>query len=534
MPTAPERNDSLFFKFDYGHINKVNLESDSDGESDGTLLDDDFEEQFVRPTPDINLRPPCLIPTPQEDTTELQSFSADNRTLRPGKTVELRDGDFLRILAITQDRFTTEIKLKGFRFRRNNGLGGILEFKRNEVAMLLRYNQNDPRDIDAQSVDTVTLNDIMKVRNLLKTNRPFPSLSFRELDPSIKAHGKDYITAHGRLVCRWKYLLVNQNEGYVQALRVDEADDGVDDAQLRCDFRAKTENGGSCPKWLPGEKEFEQQARMKSMDLNPLHFHRRVPSLRTDPMDAAADSPIDLTVSALHRVIISVRVIWHFGLFALLTPLVPLPAPVLSRPMLTHTTQVDDRTLDKNRRYTFGDGFCGAGGASMGAKAAGLRIDWGFDFDPAAIDSHRRNFHHTRCECVAAHEFVTAITEDFKVDILHVSPPCQPWSPIHVWEGKNDDLNEATFLAVGDIVKKVKPRIVTLEETFGLTRTVESMAWFRQMIQMFTKMGFSVRWKVFNLADFGLPQPRKRLFIFASWYAGPCLVIGAGRVLTSF
>ncbi|KAL2038236.1 hypothetical protein N7G274_008885 [Stereocaulon virgatum] len=169
------------------------------------------------------------------------------------------------------------------------------------------------------------------------------------------------------------------------------------------------------------------------------------------------------------------------------------------------------------RRYTFGDGFCGAGGVFMGAKGTGFRVKWGFDFDPAAIDSYRRNFYKTRCEAIAAHEFVTVLADDFKVDVLHLSPPCQPFSPIHVREGRNDEMNEATFLAVGDIVKNFKPRMVTLEETFGLTSKVDKMPWFTNMIAMFTKLGFSVRWKVFSLADFGLPGARKRLFVFGSW-----------------
>ena len=179
----------------------------------------------------------------------------------------------------------------------------------------------------------------------------------------------------------------------------------------------------------------------------------------------------------------------------------------------------DQMNRRDGRRYTLGDGFCGAGGISSGARAAGLRVDWGFDFDPAAIQTFSRNFYGARCEAVAAHEFVTIInqTEDFKVDILHVSPPCQTFSPYHVHQGQNDELNQATFFAIEELLKKVKPRIVTLEETFGLTRMLKHQDWFRAMVQMFTKLGFSVRWKVFNLCDFGLAQPRKRLIVFASW-----------------
>lgn len=169
-----------------------------------------------------------------------------------------------------------------------------------------------------------------------------------------------------------------------------------------------------------------------------------------------------------------------------------------------------------SRRYTFGDSFCGAGGVSRGAKAAGLRVNWGFDSNKAAIDSYRANFFETSSWCCSADTFATAIPDNVKVDILHLSPPCQPFSPAHVRPGQNDDANEAAFFAAEPILKKVKPRIVMVEETFGLLHT-NRMQWFNAMIHIFTRSGFSVRWRIFNLLDFGLPGRRQRLFIFASW-----------------
>lgn len=41
--------------------------------------------------------------------------------------------------------------------------------------------------------------------------------------------------------------------------------------------------------------------------------------------------------------------------------------------------------------YTFADAFCGAGGMSVGAKAAALRIEWAFDEDKDAIDTYSWN-----------------------------------------------------------------------------------------------------------------------------------------------
>ena len=179
--------------------------------------------------------------------------------------------------------------------------------------------------------------------------------------------------------------------------------------------------------------------------------------------------------------------------------------------------QLKDTLEGSGQRYTFGDSFCGAGGVSRGAKAAGLRVAWGFDFSKAAIDSYRLNFHETMCWCCPADTLVTALPDELKVDVLHVSPPCQPYSPAHVRAGQHDDANEASLFALKGILEKAKPRAAMVEETFGLLRTAYRMQWFRAMIQIFTKLGYIVRWKIFNLLDFGLPGRRQRLFVFASW-----------------
>lgn len=168
----------------------------------------------------------------------------------------------------------------------------------------------------------------------------------------------------------------------------------------------------------------------------------------------------------------------------------------------------------RQRRYTFGDCFCGAGGMSRGAVSAGLRINWGFDFHPAACRSYRMNFFGTPIYNVWANDFSEA-KGNHKVDICHLSPPCQFFSDAHTVQGKDDDMNTASLFAIFNLLEKAKPRIVTLEQTSGLIR--RHPIFFNAVINMFTSRGFSVRWKVMNCADFGLPQRRTRLFIIASW-----------------
>ena len=166
------------------------------------------------------------------------------------------------------------------------------------------------------------------------------------------------------------------------------------------------------------------------------------------------------------------------------------------------------------RRYTFGDCFCGAGGMSRGAVSAGLRVHWGFDFNLAACQTYAMNFFRTPIYNVWANQFSEA-KGDHKVDICHLSPPCQFFSDAHTVQGKDDDMNTASLFAIFNLLEKAKPRVVTLEQTSGLIR--RHPIFFNAVINMFTSRGFSVRWKVMNCADFGLPQRRTRLFIMASW-----------------
>lgn len=179
---------------------------------------------------------------------------------------------------------------------------------------------------------------------------------------------------------------------------------------------------------------------------------------------------------------------------------------------------VIDLTVRPKQQYAFGDGYCCAGGASRGAKAARLSIVWGFDNNEAALKSYALNFSGAYCYCVDAYDLIKTLMDDFKVDVLHISPPCKTYSPAHTRPGRNDEVNEATFLATEELIKRIKPRIVTLEETFGLTRTLDNQLWFKALLRMFSRLGFSCRWKVFDLCDYGLPQPRKRLILVASWY----------------
>ncbi|CRG86309.1 DNA (cytosine-5-)-methyltransferase [Talaromyces islandicus] len=170
------------------------------------------------------------------------------------------------------------------------------------------------------------------------------------------------------------------------------------------------------------------------------------------------------------------------------------------------------------RQYTFGDAFCGAGGVSVGAWKAGLRVKYGIDFDERACETYRTNFAHSYCYYADFNSWIALQDDEFRVDISHGSPPCQTFSPAHTrsYNTQRDEENSSLIFTACDMIKKVKPRIHTMEETFGLaTRHKET---FYAVLQGILECGYSVHSKIVACEKYGIPQTRRRLVVIA---AGP-------------
>lgn len=176
------------------------------------------------------------------------------------------------------------------------------------------------------------------------------------------------------------------------------------------------------------------------------------------------------------------------------------------------------------RKYSYGEAFSGAGGTTRGVTMAGVHAAWGFDCDKDAVATYRSNFaeNGTRCFQESVDEFILRISrlslqnrQKYMVDILHISPPCQPFCPAHTRiNEENDAKNQAALFSVLQLLQTIRPRVVTIEETEGLiSRHGE---WFSALINIFVYVGYSVRWRKIQCEKYGVPQKRTRLFIIAS------------------
>lgn len=80
------------------------------------------------------------------------------------------------------------------------------------------------------------------------------------------------------------------------------------------------------------------------------------------------------------------------------------------------------------KRLLFGDFFAGAGGASFGARDAGLRVKMGIEIEERIINSYENNHPRALALCMDAHDFPKFAAQDkgaYDCDHCHFSTTCK-------------------------------------------------------------------------------------------------------------
>lgn len=431
----------------------------------------------------------------------IESYTVNGLRLSAGTTVELvayegeTYGDFLRIETILQDLASDNIVLRGLRFRRTHRAKGMLEKKANEVYIVQHLNEERGEDIRVQSLEDIPVSMVICERMLVVTNSPFPRHSWRDWDLFEPAN-INQVRESAQLVCRWSWTFVYGTLAEEQCGRISEQRlERLSASQANKDYSIPDE-------WLRNSTiNLAQNASVSSYrNAMKRHAARHTPdSNRAVVIDLDAEEEEEEEDDKTLRrtsVIFSKK---------------QGKRPVGHGRTIRNHDQEAPHITDK---YVFGDAFCGAGGVSSGARSAGLRVKWAFDYWLEACRTYSHNFHGTRIFRKDAHSFITRWSDNRMVDILHLSPPCQKFSPAHTVNGKDDDANEAALFAVGTLIQQAKPRIVTIEETSGIV--THHPIFLHALISQLTRQGYSLRWKLMNFADYGVAQPRKRLVMIGS------------------
>lgn len=173
------------------------------------------------------------------------------------------------------------------------------------------------------------------------------------------------------------------------------------------------------------------------------------------------------------------------------------------------------KNMNKRKKIRVFEGFAGYGGASFGLKRSGLNYEVVAmsEFDPFASALLAANFPNIR-------NFGDITLLDPKAlpdfDLFTGGFPCQPFSSAGLQNGEEDKYGRGTlFYHIFRILKEKKPKYVLLENVKGLTASKFVMT-FNRIKDLFRELGYGeMAYAVLNSKDYGIPQNRERLWMFA-------------------
>lgn len=156
--------------------------------------------------------------------------------------------------------------------------------------------------------------------------------------------------------------------------------------------------------------------------------------------------------------------------------------------------------------------FAGIGGIDLAFKQAGCEIVWANESDKYACKTYRLNFSQEKL----IEEDIRKINVDDipKFDILTAGFPCQAFSSVGLMKGFEDPRGNL-FFEIMRVVKKVKPRVIFLENVANLLKHDEGRT-FKVIKEMLESYKYKVTYQVMNAKEYGnLPQQRNRIYIVA-------------------
>lgn len=170
------------------------------------------------------------------------------------------------------------------------------------------------------------------------------------------------------------------------------------------------------------------------------------------------------------------------------------------------------------------DLFAGAGGFSLGAYQAGIKVAAAVEFNKHACTTYRSNLIATGLtQTQLFEEDITLLEPSFVksqakfdihgCDILLGGPPCQGFSAHRINNAGVDDPRNGLLLRYFEYVRVMRP-------AFFLVENVPGLLWSRHasFLKAFYSLAEAADYGVLepqliNARDFGVPQSRKRVFI---------------------
>ncbi len=160
------------------------------------------------------------------------------------------------------------------------------------------------------------------------------------------------------------------------------------------------------------------------------------------------------------------------------------------------------------------DLFAGGGGLTVGMKRAGFKVVAAVELEEHAYASYRANHpevHALRQDIrtISGRHLLELVGEK-EIDLLAGCPPCQGFTSLTSKYRREDDRN-ALVTEMTRLVKEIRPRAVMMENVPGLASKGKSL--YEELKQQLQHMGYELTDGILEVADYGVPQLRKRLVL---------------------
>lgn len=176
-------------------------------------------------------------------------------------------------------------------------------------------------------------------------------------------------------------------------------------------------------------------------------------------------------------------------------------------------------------QYSAIDLFSGAGGLHLGFENAGVKINLCLDNDALVERTHKRNFPHIPFMNAdireVSYDSLKKYLNDGSVDIVIGGPPCQGFSTIGkrvssnpLVRAQHDPRNELV-ITYAKLINAIKPKFIVMENVKGIL-TMQKGEYLKTVLSELRKAGYSVDYKLINMADYGVPQIRERVIILGN------------------
>lgn len=167
------------------------------------------------------------------------------------------------------------------------------------------------------------------------------------------------------------------------------------------------------------------------------------------------------------------------------------------------------------KKYTAVDIFSGGGGLSVGLEAAGFDAVAAVEVEPHAAATFKANHPTARMYCQDVRTVtgdMLASAADGEVDVIAACPPCQGFSSLTRKYRRKDERNTLVG-EVGRLADELRPSAIMMENVPGLTQRGKPL--FDALLEQLEDIGYETNWSVLQVADYGVPQRRRRLVMLA-------------------